>query len=124
MYARAIQNKRQEQRQASDHQGVTKEAAFKTILRDGRDPYHDTMQSDNENAIRKKEARILWDYNIETMGEPAGIGTPSGEMDLFIALRDPDASEFIKALKLEIHALISETNTLQPISISSERPIC
>lgn len=91
-------------------------AAFKNIISETEDAFKDTMQSDNAQSVLDAEARILWDYNVETMGDPAGIDTPSGEMDLFEALKDEDAQEFVKALKQEIYALMTETQTLQPIS--------
>lgn len=91
-------------------------AAFQTIIKEEIRMPQVTMVTDNSDDLLEQEARILWDYNVETMGDPIGLETPSGEMDLFMALKDDDAPEFVKALKLEIHALINETSTLQPIT--------
>jgi len=91
-------------------------AAFQSIITEQTNLFTKATESDNSNELLDREARILWDYNVETMGDQAGIDTPSGEMDLFTALQDDDAAEFVKALKLEIHALLHETDTLQPIT--------
>jgi hypothetical protein len=91
-------------------------AAFKSIIQEQTSSVMTEPETDNSAALLEQEARILWDYNVETMGDPAGLETPSGEMDLLIALQDDDAEEFVKALRLEIHALLYETATLQPIS--------
>jgi len=91
-------------------------AAFKSIIQEQTSGVMKEPETDNSTALLEQEARILWDYNVETMGDPAGLETPSGEMDLLIALQDDDAEEFVKALRLEIHALLHETATLQPIS--------
>lgn len=91
-------------------------AAFRSIIHEGKDAFSDTMQSDNAEEVMEREARVLWDYNVETMGDPVCLETPSGEMDLFLALQDADAHEFVKALKQEIQSLLTETKTLQPIT--------
>jgi len=95
-------------------------AAFQTIIKEDLQLPTVTMVTDNSDDLLEREARILWDYNVETMGDPVGLETPSGEMDLFIALQDDDATEFVKALKLEINALIHETQALQPITPQRE----
>jgi len=90
--------------------------AFRNIIQEEQGIIDDTMQSDDTQEQLDKESRILWDYNVETMHDPIGLNEQSGEMEFLDAIKDTDAPAFVAALLLEIHALIHETKTLQPIS--------
>ncbi len=55
-------------------------------------------------------------YAIDTLFDSAYNTGDTEEIETIEALRAPDRAQFIEAIKKEVHSLISETRTLQPLT--------
>ena len=55
-------------------------------------------------------------YAIDTLFDSAYYTGDTEEIETTLALRAPDRAQFIDAIKKNVHSLISETRTLQPIT--------
>ena len=55
-------------------------------------------------------------YAIETLFDSAYYTGDTEEIETLETFRAPDRAQFIEAIKKEVHSLISETKTLQPLT--------
>ena len=85
------------------------------------DAIHASLIDDNHDTDAPT-SQILWNYNIETMHDPAPDDPNSEEIDTRKALHPSthDRPQFIAAIQAEIHSLITETKTLEPITLQPD----
>ena len=85
------------------------------------DALHATMADDNIDSD-EPAAQILWNYNIETMHDPAPDDPNSEEISTRKALHPSthDREKFITAIQAEIHSLLHETKTLVPVTLQPD----
>ena len=69
-----------------------------------------------DNDSQPSDTDIMHSYAIDTLFDSAYYTGDTEEIETIEALRAPDRAQFIEAIKKEIHSLISETRTLQPLS--------
>ena len=69
-----------------------------------------------DNDDRPSDTDIMRFYAIDTLFDSAYYIGDTEKIETTDALRAPDSEQFIIAIRKEIHSLISETHTLQPLS--------
>jgi hypothetical protein len=88
-------------------------AAIREIM--NRDiPTPSTFPTDNDS--QHSDTDIMRSYAIDTLFDSAYYTGDTEEIETTEALRTPDRAQFIDAIKKEVHSLISETRTLQPLT--------
>ena len=70
--------------------------------------------TDNDQLI--SDTDLMRSYAIDTLFDSAYYIGDTEEIETAEALRAPDRDQFILAIKKEVHSLISETATLQPLT--------
>jgi hypothetical protein len=70
--------------------------------------------TDNDSFI--SDTDIMRSYAIDTLVDSEYYIGNTEEIETTEALQAPDSEQFITATKKEVHSLISETMTLQPIT--------
>jgi hypothetical protein len=83
---------------------------------DRENPPPALFSTDNESLI--SDTDIMRSYAIDTLFDSEYYIGDTEEIETTEALQAPDSEHFIIAIKKEIHSLISETRTLQPITRS------
>ena len=74
------------------------------------------FSTDNESLI--SDTDTMRSYAIDTLFDSEYYIGDTEEIETTEALQAPDSEQFIIAIKKEVHSLISETRTLQPITRS------
>ena len=69
-----------------------------------------------DNDSQHPDTDIMRSYAIDTLFDSAYYTGDTEEIETTEALRAPDRAQFIDAIKKEVHSLISETRTLQPLT--------
>ena len=70
--------------------------------------------TDNDQLI--SDTDLMRSYAIDTLFDSAYYTGDTEEIETAEALRAPDRDQFIIAIKKEVQSLISETETLQPLT--------
>jgi hypothetical protein len=70
----------------------------------------------NRDDSQHSDTDIMRSYAIDTLFDSAYYTGDTEEIETIEALRAPDRTQFIEAIKTEVHSLISETRTLQPLT--------
>ena len=70
--------------------------------------------TDNDQLL--SDTDIMRSYAIDTLFYSAYYTGDTEEIETAEALHAPDKDQFITAIKKEVHSLISETRTLQPLT--------
>ena len=71
-----------------------------------------------DNDGQPSETDIMRSYAIDTLFASEYYTGETEEIETAEALRAPDREQFITAIKKEVHSLISDTKTLQPLTRS------
>ena len=69
-----------------------------------------------DNDSQPSDTDVMRSYAIDTLFDSAYYTGDTEEIETTDALRAPDRAQFIEAIKKEVHSLISETKTLQPLT--------
>ena len=70
----------------------------------------------NDNDSQPSDTDIMRSYAIDTLFSSEYYTGDIEEIKTAEALRPPDREQFIIAIKKEVHSLISETKTIQPLT--------
>ena len=89
-------------------------AAIRNIMDRDNPPPQLFPTTDNDQLISNTD--LVRSYAIDTLFDSAYYIGDTEEIETAEALRAPDREQFILAIKNEIHSLISETATLQPLT--------
>jgi len=81
---------------------------------DREDPPPALFPTDNDSPI--SDTDIMRSYAIDTLFNSKYYIGDTEEIETTEALKAPDSEHFITAIKKEVHSLISETRTLQPLT--------
>ncbi len=87
--------------------------ALRTIM-DRESPPPPIFSSDNDATT--SDTDIMRSYAIDTLFDSEYNTGGTEEIETADALHAPDREQFIAAIRKEVHSLISETRTLQPLS--------
>ena len=88
-------------------------AAIREIMDRDNPPPPIFPTTDNDQLL--SDTDIMCSYAIDTLFDSAYYTGDTEEIETAEALRAPDRDQFIAAIKKEVHSLISETRTLQPL---------
>jgi hypothetical protein len=84
------------------------------VLMDRDTPPPPIFQTDNDTTL--SDTDIMRSYAIDTLFDSEYYTGDTEEIETMDALHAPDRDQFITAIRKEVHSLISETFTLQPLS--------
>ena len=84
------------------------------IIMDRENPPTQIFPADND--AMPSDTDIMRSYAIDTLFDSEYYTGDTEEIETMDALRAPDSDQFIAAIRKEVHSLISETRTLQPLS--------
>ena len=84
------------------------------VIMDRENSSPQIFQTDND--AMPSDTDIMRSYAIDKLFDSEYYKGDKEEIETMDALRAPDSDQFIAAIRKEVHSLISETRTLQPLS--------